>query len=96
MVRKLLIGATIAARSGTTRIERLNYDEVVVSGDNTTGPKSVPRTEFKRLLEFWDRYKQGIVSRDELQKISRNTTYILSILLGLRNLSLGTKGGKRA
>jgi len=64
----------------TTRIERLNYDEIVVTGDRTTEPRPVARTGFKKVFEFWDRYRQGLVSRDEIVKISRNSTYILSIL----------------
>jgi hypothetical protein len=63
-----------------TRIERLNYDEVVVTGENTKGPRSVPRIDFQTVFEYWGRYKQGLVPRGEIAGISRNATYILSVL----------------
>jgi hypothetical protein len=65
---------------GVTRIERFNYDEVVVTGENTKEARSVSRNDFKKVFEIWDRYKQGLVPRSEIGKISRNTTYILTIL----------------
>jgi hypothetical protein len=69
-----------------TRIERLNYDEVVVTGDRTTRPRSVARADFQKVFEFWDRYKQGLSSRDDIQNVSRNSTYIISILHWLEHL----------
>lgn len=63
-----------------TRIERLNYDEVVVTGERTDRPRSVSRTEFKKVFEIWDRDKQGLLSRKGAGDISRNAIYIFSIL----------------
>jgi hypothetical protein len=65
---------------GITRIDQVYFDEIMVSARGTVGSRSVRKTDFKKVYEFWERYKQGQISRDELQKISRNTTYIFSIL----------------
>jgi hypothetical protein len=63
-----------------TRIERVYYDSITVSGDRTTKHRAVPGTDFKKVFEFWDRYKQGLIPRDDIQEISRNSTYIFSLL----------------
>jgi hypothetical protein len=63
-----------------TRIERVYYDSITVSGERTTERRDVLRTDFKKVFEFWDRYKQGLLPRDDIQKISRNSTYIFSLL----------------
>jgi hypothetical protein len=63
-----------------TRIERKYFDVIVVTGDKVTRPRDVKREDFKRVYEFWERYKQGLTPRDEIQRMSRNTTYIFSIL----------------
>jgi hypothetical protein len=66
---------------GATHIERTNYDEVIVTGGKTTAPKSVERGDFRKVYEtIWDRYKQGLVPRQEATKTSRNTSHIFSIL----------------
>ena len=62
-----------------TRIEGKNYDEIIVSGERTTERRRVPRQEFKKVFELWDRYKHD-GNRAEIQQISRNSTYIFSIL----------------
>jgi len=56
------------------------YDVIEVTGGRTVKPRDVTRPDFKKVYEVWDRYKQGLTSREEIQQISRNTTYIFSIL----------------
>src|ERR1700733_6227859 len=67
-------------------IARVNYDEVAVSGEGingirsvSNGIRSVSRTDFEKLYPYWERYKQGLVPRGEIGRISQNTTYVFSI-----------------
>jgi hypothetical protein len=69
-----------------SRVEAVNYDEVVFIGERTTEPRRVSRRDFKKIFEdYWERYKQGTVSREELVRASRNSTYIISVLHWLEN-----------
>jgi hypothetical protein len=68
-----------------SHVEQVNYDEVVFSGERTNKPRHVLRTDFETVFEHWEQYKQGLVSRDVITKISRNSTYILSLFHWLEN-----------
>lgn len=63
-----------------SRVEDLNYDEIVVTGDRTTSRRRVARRDFKKVFDYWDLYKRGRISRAEVLEISRNSTYIFSLL----------------
>lgn len=63
-----------------TRIVEKYYDVIAVTGGRTVRPRDVKRADFQKVFELWDRYKQGLTSRDDIQQISRNSTYIFSIL----------------
>jgi len=65
---------------GVTRIDEIYFYEIWVSGQNTTKSREVKRDDFKKLFEVWDRYKQGPIRRDEITDLSRNSTYIFTIL----------------
>jgi hypothetical protein len=65
---------------GTTRIDEIYYYEIWVSGQNTAKSREVKRGDFQKLHEIWDRYKQGHIRRDEIGNLSRNSTYIITIL----------------
>jgi hypothetical protein len=60
-----------------SRIEYKDHREVGVSGENTASVRYISKQEFERVFEDWERYKQGHVSRDQIN--SQNTTYIFSI-----------------
>jgi hypothetical protein len=84
--RRLPIGIEIPNWSddgrtrGTTRIDEKYYYEIWVSGKSTTKSREVKRDDFKKLYEIWDRYKHGQIRRDEISDLSRNSTYIFTIL----------------
>lgn len=69
-----------------SRLESVNYDEVIFAGERTTEPRHVSRRDFKKIFDdYWERYKQGTVSREELIQVSRNSTYIISALHWFEN-----------
>jgi hypothetical protein len=61
------------------KIARVNYDEIAVGGEGINGVRSVSRTDFEKLYPYWERYKQGLVPRGEIGRVSKNTTYVFSI-----------------
>jgi hypothetical protein len=65
-------------------IEGLNYDVFIVTGEKTSEKRRVTRRDFQKVFELWDRYKEGHIPRDDIQALSRNSTYIISILHWLR------------
>jgi hypothetical protein len=72
-----------------THIQDKNYDEIVVTSEGINGKRRISRREFEKLFELWDRYRAGHIPRDEIQEVSRNSTYILSILHWLDEASGG-------
>jgi hypothetical protein len=65
---------------GTTRIDEIYYYDIWVSGQGTTKSRKVTREDFKKVYEIWDGYKQGRIGRDKISDLSRNSTYIFTIL----------------
>jgi hypothetical protein len=63
-----------------TRIAQKYFDVIAVTGGRTVRPRDIKRTDFQKVYGLWDRYKEGLTSRDEIQQISKNSTYIFSIL----------------
>jgi hypothetical protein len=65
-----------------TKIVDLNYDEIVVLGERGTTPRRVSRDDFKKVFAFWEVYKDGIMSRDDVQEKTdtRNSSYIFALL----------------
>ena len=73
-----------------SQIVDVNYDEIVVTGEKTNGKRRIARRDFEKVFEVWDRYRVGLLPRDAVTKISRNSTYIFSILHWLEDASDGT------
>jgi len=40
----------------------------------------IPLRDFERVLEVWDQYKAGVVKRHEITKMTRFSSYIISII----------------
>ena len=84
--RRLLKGIEIPNWSydgrtrGTTRVDEIYYYEIWVNGSNTTESRTVRREDFKKMYEIWELYKLGHIRRGEISGLSRNSTYIFTIL----------------
>jgi hypothetical protein len=53
---------------------------IVIRSEQMSKERRVGRGDFEKLFALWHAYNCGTVSRAELGKRSRNTTYVLSIL----------------
>jgi hypothetical protein len=74
----------VRAKEGMFRIERVNYDEVPVSGQGIAGIRSASRRLFERFYDEWENYKNNDIKRTELGS-SRQSSYILSIFKWLED-----------
>lgn len=70
---------TAAPTENVFRIERINYDEVAISGKGISGIRSVSRRDFATLYDHWDDYKNNGIHRHEIGNNSRNSSYVFSI-----------------
>jgi len=55
-------------------------DHLTVTGPEITGMRRISKTDFARIFWVWDDYIKGTMGRQELTKLSQNTTYVISIL----------------
>jgi hypothetical protein len=90
IVQRLHPGETIRnwgqARSytgGTFQIESVVNSSVTVFGGNMRHPRAISKSDFEKVHAIWPDYCAGNFPRAKMTDLSKNTTYILSILHAL-------------
>jgi hypothetical protein len=81
-----IVGQTIEHWSVTERakgsftVVSCSPDHIGIVSPTITRIRRVSKTEFARIFWMWDDYIKGAVSKGELARLSRNSTYVISIL----------------
>src|ERR1035438_9971160 len=65
---------------GSFTVASVDAQAVLVRSDGINGERRIPKESFANVLEVWDGYRSGVIPRSRVNKITRNSTYILGIL----------------
>lgn len=73
-------GAARGYTGGSFRVDDVERTSITVSGGDMQMTRRISRGDFEKVCAVWDDYRAGNLPRTKLSPVSRNTTYILSIL----------------
>ena len=66
--------------TGSFVVASTDAESVIVKSEGIDGERRVSRTDFANVFEVWEGYRSGVVPRQRINDITRNSTYVLAIL----------------
>ncbi len=65
---------------GRCKVTDIEVASITVCSERITKPSRITKTEFAKIYDIWPQYLAGAYHRNEMLKLSQNTTYIISLL----------------